>query len=551
MASLTEKTASKKDLHASQHVEAPTNVDLESVANQQDEKITFQYIWENKRVLGWCLLIFLLPVNFGHEASTVGNLLAVTPFLEEFGQQVDGEWVVSARDQQVLNAATKIGLFVSAFATGFVSDRLGSKKTIIGACILCVAGVIAQYFAKSIMQIFGGKIVACFGFGWGHSLGPVFVAELAPVRMRGTCLALVNTMIVIGQWLNSLADFASDKTHTDQLAWQIPIITQIIPPGLLLLGLPFLPESPSWLIKHGRPDEAAKSFRRFNGPNFDVDEAMTIMTVAVAKEQEYSKEGGSWLQCFKGPDGRRTLIICFVFVSQQFIGANFVSGYLTYYFRLAGVQNPIGIAQAAFAVQLFGNMCSWPLIDRVGRRPMIVGGCFVMTATLLLIGGIGTFGEQPEGADGHRQSDDDLGLLGKRDAVRLCGIVPKFSQYQTTLGARSYSVGGETPSNQLRQKTYSINIMSATAVSCMTLQVMPYLINPDQANLGAKICFVFFGLSVTMCVYLDFCLPEMKGRNYLELQEMFQKGVPARKFKTYKCDCMLDASQTKVVDREE
>ncbi|KAJ3958663.1 hypothetical protein N0V92_004745 [Colletotrichum tropicale] len=412
MASLTEKTASKKDLHASQHVEAPTNVDLESVANQQDE-ITFQYIWENKRVLGWCLLIFLLPVNFGYEASTVGNLLAVTPFLEEFGQQVDGEWVVSARDQQILNAATTIGLFVSAFATGFVSDRLGRKKTIIGACILCVAGVIAQYFAKSIMQIFGGKIVACFGFGLGHSLGPVFVAELAPVRMRGTCLALVNTMIVIGQWLNSLAVFASDKTHTDQLAWRIPIITQIIPPGLLLLGLPFLPESPSWLIMHGRPDEAAKSFRRFNGPNFDVDEAMTIMTVAVAKEQEYSKEGGSWPQ---------------------------------YYFRLAGVQNPIGIAQAAFAVQLFGNMCSWPLIDRVGRRPMIVGGCFVMTATLLLIGGIGT-------------------------------------------------------------------------------------LENNQKALMATV--------------------KMKGRNYLELQEMFQKGVSARKFKTYKCDCMLDASQTKVVDREE
>ncbi|KAJ0378158.1 hypothetical protein COL26b_003584 [Colletotrichum chrysophilum] len=534
MASLTEKTASKKDLHASQHAEAPTNVDLESVANHQDEKITLQYIWENKRVLGWCLLIFLLPVNFGYEASTVGNLLAVTPFLEEFGQQVDGEWVVSARDQQILNAATTIGLFVSAFATGFVSDRLGRKKTIIGACILCVAGVIAQYFAKSIMQIFGGKIVACFGFGLGHSLGPVFVAELAPVRMRGTCLALVNTMIVIGQWLNSLAVFASDKTHTDQLAWRIPIITQIIPPGLLLLGLPFLPESPSWLIMHGKPHEAAKSFRRFNGPNFDVDEAMTIMTVAVAKEQEYSKEGGSWLQCFKGPDGRRTLIICFVFISQQFIGVNFVSGYLTYYFRLAGVQNPIGIAQAAFAVQLFGNMCSWPLIDRVGRRPMIVGGCFVMTATLLLIGGIGTL------------ENNQKALMATVSLMTIWGFL-----YQMTLGATSYSVGGETPSNQLRQKTYSINIMSATAVSCMTLQVMPYLINPDQANLGAKICFVFFGLSVPMCVYLYVCLPEMKGRNYLELQEMFQKGVPVRKFKTYKCDCMLDASQTKVVDREE
>ncbi|KAF6816801.1 maltose permease [Colletotrichum sojae] len=352
--------------HTSQHVEAPANVDLESMANRQDDKITFQYMWENKRVLGWCLLIFLLPVNFGYEASTVDS---------------------QCRD---------IGLFVSAFATGFISDRIGRKKTIIVACILCVAGVIVQYFSKSIMQIFGGKIVACFGFGLGHSLGPVFVAELAPVKVRGTCLALVNTMIVIGQWLNSLAVFATDKTHSDSLAWRIPIITQIVPPGLLLLGLPFLAESPSWLVMQGRHEEAAQSFRRFNGPNFDVDTAMTIMTVAVAKEQEISKESGTWLQCFRGSDGRRTLIICMVYISQQFIGVNFISGYLTYYFRLAGVQNPIGIAQAAFAVQLFGNMCSWPLIDRVGRRPMTFGGCFVMKGALLVIGGIGTLENNQE-----------------------------------------------------------------------------------------------------------------------------------------------------------
>lgn len=77
--------------------------------------------------------------------------------------------------------------------------------------------------------------------------------------------------------------------------------------------------------------------------------------------------------------------------------------------------------------------------------------------------------------------------------------------------------------------------MAATAVSCMVLQVMPFLINPDQANLGGKICFVFFGLSVPMCFYLYYCLPEMKGRTYAEIQEMFHAGVPARKFKAYQC----------------
>lgn len=104
-------------------------------------------------------------------------------------------------------------------------------------------------------------------------------------------------------------------------------------------------------------------------------------------------------------------------------------------------------------------------------------------------------------------------------------------------------LGLTTPANpysvQLRQKTYSINIMAATAVSCMVTQVMPYLINTDQANLGGKICFVFFGLSVPTCAYLYYCLPEMKGRNYAEVQEMFANKVPARKFKGYVCEVGL------------
>lgn len=66
-----------------------------------------------------------------------------------------------------------------------------------------------------------------------------------------------------------------------------------------------------------------------------------------------------------------------------------------YYFRLAGVNDPLAIGQAANAIQLFGNICSWPLVDRLGRRPMIVGGSCIMTALLLVIGGISTIGTAP------------------------------------------------------------------------------------------------------------------------------------------------------------
>ncbi|KAL2214751.1 general substrate transporter [Sarocladium strictum] len=484
---------------------------------QSSAHISFRDYWDNRRVLMFCFIIYLLPVNFGYEVSMMGKLLAVTPFAKQFGYQVEEQWVVRATDQQILNAANTIGIFVSAFTTGIVSDWIGRKKTIGVACVVCIGGIIMQYFSTSIPMIFGGKLISTLGFGLGHSLGPVFVAELAPVKMRGLCLVLINTMIVLGQWLNSLVIYACNTRYFNDLAWRIPIITQLIPPGLLVLVLFFLPESPTWLLINGRREDAAKAFRRFNGAGFDVDAALAVADIAIAKEREARllEKSSRWLDCFRGTNLRRTTIIAMVYLSQQFIGVNFISGYLTYYFRLAGVHNPLAIGQAANAIQLFGNICSWPLVDRLGRRPMIVGGAFVMTALLLVIGGISTINSSPA-------------LSATVAFMVIWGFL-----YQATLGACAYSVGGETASMELRQKTYSINIMSSTAVSCLISQVMPYLLNTDKANLGGKISFVFFATSLPMCTYLYFCLPELKGRNYAEVQEMFETKVPTRQFKKH------------------
>ena len=105
--------------------------------------------------------------------------------------QVNGKWVIKVQDQQILNAGSTIGLFSSAFVTGYLSDLFGRKKIVLSACIICIAGIMVQYFSNTVMMLFGGKVISCFGFGLGHSLGPVWVAELAPQSIRGLCLALI------------------------------------------------------------------------------------------------------------------------------------------------------------------------------------------------------------------------------------------------------------------------------------------------------------------------------------------------------------------------
>ncbi|KAL8420570.1 hypothetical protein RB594_003384 [Gaeumannomyces avenae] len=292
----------------------------------------------------------------------------------------------------ILNAANTIGIFSSAFAAGVISGLVGRRRTIAVACVVCAAGVVAQYFGTSIPMLFGGKLISPVGFGVGHSLGPVFVAELAPVKMRGLCLVLVNTMIVLGQWLSSLVAYIRSAAYDGDEAWRIPIITQIIPPGVMLIALIWLPESPSWLLIKGQREDARRAFLVFNGPSFDADAAMAVADAAIALEAEAREAGraSGWADCFRGTNRRRTTIIVMVYLAQQLIGVNFFGDYLTYYFRLAGVQDPLAVGQAATAIQLVGKICSWPLVDRLGRRPLIVGGSFVMTALLLIVGGVST-----------------------------------------------------------------------------------------------------------------------------------------------------------------
>ncbi|KAI8226404.1 General alpha-glucoside permease [Colletotrichum sp. SAR 10_96] len=411
----------------------------------------FAELFKNKRVLSWCLLIFILPINFGHELALVGNILAIPSFLNKFGvTTATGAKEISTHDQQILNASTTIGVFVAACTTGFISDIIGRRLVVLLGCGLCIAGIMVQGFSNSIMMLFGGKLISTVGYGLGHTLGPVYVAEIAPDSLRGVCLILINTMIVLGQWSCALVGYGGSFIESDW-GWRLPVFTQLVPPVLVLvLGGLLLPESPTWLLMKGRREEAAKALRKFNGPKHNVEETLAIMETTLEKERELNDRGAS---------------------------------YLDYFFTIAGVGNPIGIAQVCYSIQLLGNICSWFLVKRTGRRPLIVWGIISMSALLLLIGGLSVI------------ENNQQALAAVVALMALWGFL-----YQLSIGAVAFAVGGETPSPRLRQKTYSITIMSNTSAGCLVTQLIPFLINPSNANLGGK------------------------------------KGVPARKFKDYKCE---------------
>lgn len=309
----------------------------------------FAQVWKNRRVLCWCmhmnpfqalwhsltshitgLLIYILPINFGYEASLLGNTLATPAFLRRFGNQTpSGGYEIPTQYQQLWYGAAMIGIFVAAFTAGFLSDMIGRRLVVYIGCVLCIIGVFVQTFTTSAMVIFGGKLISTLGFGLGHALAPVFVAEIAPDEVRGICLALINSMIVIGGWSCSLVAYGGSFINNDW-AWRMPFLTQLVPPvTMLALAVPLLPESPSWLIMKGRKEEALAALRKFNGPDCpDVETKLLVLEEAVKQQEELSKQKSSYLDCFKGTDRRRTIIILMAFLSQQFGGSLFIGGYL-------------------------------------------------------------------------------------------------------------------------------------------------------------------------------------------------------------------------------
>ncbi|WVF72548.1 hypothetical protein IAT40_007365 [Kwoniella sp. CBS 6097] len=188
--------------------------------------------------------------------------------------------------------------------------------------------------------------------------------------------------------------------------------------------------------------------------------------------------------------------------------------------QLAGmsVSMSFQLTIALMALTALGNITLWFTIERIGRRPPIVGGLVFLTGLLFAIGGLATIGT-PAASTG---------------AVAM--MLPYAFSFSATIGSIAYASMVEIGSSRLRNKTASIALMGQSMLNLMWNFVLPHLFNPNELNLQAKVAFIFGALSVLCCVYAYFCHPETKGRSYEELDEMFVKKVPARQVSTFVTD---------------
>ncbi|GAM42410.1 hypothetical protein TCE0_044f16365 [Talaromyces pinophilus] len=217
----------------------------------------------------------------------------------------------------------------------------------------------------------------------------------------------------------------------------------------------------------------------------------------------------------------RTIISIATLSIQALCGIIFIIQYFTYYVQLVGYSSATSfqLSVGLTILCMAGNIASWFLVDRIGRRDLSLLGLSVIIVILFVCGGLGV-------------PRDNLSCT--KGVISL--MIVYCVVYNATIGATVYNLVAEVSTPGLRAKTASIGLALQNAFYTMFSFVLPYLFNTDQANLRAKTMFVFGGCSVLSLIYLWFCQPETRGRTYQELDEMFMKRVPARKFRSFVTD---------------
>ncbi|KAI6379171.1 hypothetical protein MCOR25_002047 [Pyricularia grisea] len=475
----------------------------------------------------WCAYAVWLVLLVSFENQAAGNILGIPRFREDFGAPFNGDFVIPANWQSAFSGAPIASQIIGALGGGALADLIGRQRVVMLALVITYAAVTLEFVSTTNAMFFGGKFLNGFAIGFLQSVTVTYIGEVTPLALRGFFTCLSAASYTLGPLVCAL--IVNDTgTLPTRWAYRAIFVAQYGFAAFATVGVFFMPESPWWLVSRGRDDHALENLSKLGHRGEEGQKRLAMMQQTL---REIAKEtaGTSYLDCFRKSNLRRTVISIAPLCIQALSGITFAASYSTYYMQTAGFSTQLSFQLQIVqqVLSLLGNVMSWFLIDRVGRRALTFWGLFVLTAVLFVMAG--------------------LAVAGSPGAIKgTVGLILVYCWwYNVTIGATAYTILCEVSTSRLRVKTIAIGSSAQALLNMMWSFVLPYLFNPDKANLGAKIAFIFGGLAVMSLVYVWFCLPETAARTYEELDEMFIKGVPARKFKPYKPDAEIRGEKAK------
>ncbi|KAK7920757.1 hypothetical protein PG985_008779 [Apiospora marii] len=469
--------------------------------------------------VGWSMFVSIGVIMLAFDPQLLGNLYATPQFAADFGYEYEGEYIISAPWQTGLSMGNPIGQVVGALISAYPMELFGRKRTF-GVCVVLTGGLIfIQFFARSLPVLLAGELLGGLVLGCYVVIAPAYASEVCPLALRGVLTSYTNLCFVMGQLLANGVTAGTSKLG-DHWAYSIPFALQWFWVAVIVPGMFFVPESPWWLVRRGRFAEAEHALRRLASKQVDVAATLAVITETDRLEQEI-EAGSTYRDCFRSVNARRTEISIGVY-SIQVLSGIYLINYGTYFFKLAGLptDKAFDMGIGFLAVGFVATIISWYLLTRFGRRTIYLHGLSALVVLQLLIGILDCIPGRPAGVAWAESS-----LM----------LVWNFA-YDLSVGPVCFTILGECSATRVRSKTIAVATAAQALVGIAMTVAIPYMINPDEANMQGKLGFFFGGLAALCYVWAFFRVPETAGRTYEELDILFAQNVPARKFKTHPVD---------------
>lgn len=503
--------------------------DSQKVARAQ-QKLEHEYTrWDAiKAYPHACIYILIMTwamITVGFENMASGIVVSIPTFRRDFGYEFEGQYVLEGKWQSAISGGPAGSLVAGCIFGSAIVDYTGRKYLIWAAVSITMAFIGIEFAATTIEVFFAGKFMNAFCLGIIQTVGTSYVAELTPLALRGLSTATINLSFCIGPFVCYLISNLT-STREDRWAYRAIFCSQWAFAGVAMVILAFLPESPYHHVINNNHEKALLALRKiYRNPG--VAESQLVIIQATIEEAQTLSSSGSYLELFNKKNLKRTLAATSPFIMQPMSGLAYVGSYQTYYYQLSGfsTQKSFQISCGAQALSVSGTLASFFMIDRFGRRFVVLYGIISLGILNVLTAALGMRKE-------------------KSFLTASSAFLTMFNFfYNSGIGPISYVINSEVPTSKLRAKSIALGLSFNNGLLCMWAFVLPYMFNPNEANMGSKINFIFAGCCAVSLIYFYLYIPETAGRSFEEVDEMYMDKVPPRKWKGYQSKASQEGTQ--------
>ncbi|KAK4684017.1 hypothetical protein P7C73_g6192, partial [Tremellales sp. Uapishka_1] len=482
---------------------ASTTVGNSPVSHLRNNAATWWVQDAGMRKLALAIAVgFAGSINNGYDGSLMNGLLANPVFITAIDNP-------DSNKLGIISASYALGTIPALFPASWFADRFGRRAAIlVGACLIITGGLV-QTFTRGGNAMLGGRFVVGLGSGFQNVGGAPYCAEIAHPRNRAQVTALINTCWYVGSIIAAWTTFGA-LNISGSWSWRLCCLVQIVPCVIQLCALPFVAESPRFLIAKGREDAGLDVLAKYHANGDTEDELVQYefeeIKEAIKAERE-AVQGVTYMSFLRTKGNRHRLLILFlVGIFSQWVGNGIISYYLASILRSVGVVNPNqqagfngGLQIWNWFAAIFGSL----MCERLGRRFLWLTSAIGMLASFIVITACSAIYAEHQ-------------IIASGRAV-MAFLFIYFGFYDIAFTGLTLGYPLEILPFALRTKGIAILQLATSCALFFNQYVNPIALE----KLSWKYYIVYIVVLVVAIICIYFLYPETKGRMLEEVAEIF------------------------------